>query len=302
LELLPDLPKDLHDPEQSQLYARIRQQLQTLQADIPSQERTQIDDAVDDFLSQPASWQQVEFKKVLWLCGNALRSILAQHDAIKDNPDPHYSKLPAAVAEALRRPVKAWNVFVLGDLDLVDLDAKRLGPQEQQSVVNDIATARPIAESAAADRNITTEKTAKVLDAGLHAASTTADNINARQAQQIVAGTLKNLITQLVRRAYLTCLTIAEPKTDYDQALIAEYKKGFARGVGSGVATAAVGAAVAATTIAAPHAASFFEFVAQHAAAIKQYFAIASGSPQLVQVIDTIEYVRLKLSSNSPQP
>src|SRR6478736_8757131 len=144
-----------------------------------SQERTQIDDAVDDFLSQPASWQQVEFKKVLWLCGNALRSILAQHDAIKDNPDPHYSKLPAAVAEALRRPVKAWNVFVLGDLDLVDLDAKRLGPQEQQSVVNDIATARPIAESAAADRNITTEKTAKVLDAGLHAASITADNINA---------------------------------------------------------------------------------------------------------------------------
>jgi hypothetical protein len=53
---------------------------------------------------------------------------------------------------------------------------------------------------------------------------------------------------------------------------------------------------VAATTFAAPHAASFFEFVVQHAAAIKDYFAIASNSPQLVQVIDTIEYIRQKLS------
>lgn len=56
LELLPDPPKDPHDPEQSQLYFRIRQQLQKLQADIPSQERAQIDDALEDFLAQPASW------------------------------------------------------------------------------------------------------------------------------------------------------------------------------------------------------------------------------------------------------
>lgn len=247
LELLPDPPKDPHDPEQSQLYLRIRRQLEKLQADIPSQERAQIDEAVNDFLAQPASWPQVEFKKVLWLCGNALRNIIAQHDAVKDNPEPHYSKLPPSVAEAMRRPVEAWNVFVLGDADIVDLDAKRLGPQEQQSVINDINIARPIVESAAADRNITTEQTAKVLDAGLNAASTLADNINTRQAQQVVAGTLKNLITQLVRRAYLTCLAIAEPKSDEDLAFVAEYQKGIARGVGK----VAVGATVAATAIGA---------------------------------------------------
>jgi hypothetical protein len=295
LELVPDPPKDPHDPEQSQLYLRIRQQVEKLQADIPSQERAQIDDAVNDFLAQPAGWSQIEFKKVLWLCGNALRNIIAQHDAVKDSPEPHYSKLPPAVAEAMRRPVEAWNVFVLGDPDLVNLDAKRIGPQEQQSIVSDIETARPIVQSAAADRNITTEQTANVLDAGLHAASASADNINTRQAQQVIAGTVKNLITQLVRRAYLTCLAIADPKTDEDQALIAEYRRGVARGVG----TAAVGAAMAATTFAAPHAASFFEFVVQHAAAIREYFAVASQGPQLVQVIDTIEYVRLKLSSDA---
>jgi hypothetical protein len=143
LELLPDPPKDPHDPEQSQLYLRIRQQLEKLQADIPNQERTQIDDAVSDFLAQPASWQQVEFKKVLWLCGNALRNILAQHDAVKDDPEPHYSKLPPAVAEAMRRPVEAWNVFVLGDPDLVNLDTKRLGPQDDgDRIVGSAAASR----------------------------------------------------------------------------------------------------------------------------------------------------------------
>jgi hypothetical protein len=296
LELLPDPPKDPHDPEQSQLYLRIRRQLERLQADIPSQERAQIDGAISDFLAQPASWSQVEFKKVLWLCGNALRNILAQHNAVKDSPEPHYSKLPPAVAEAMRRPVESWNVFVLGDDDMVDLDAKRLGPQEQLSVASDIKTARPIVEGAAADRNITTEQTARVLDASLHAASTTADNINARQAQQFVAGTFKNFITQLVRRAYLTCLAIAEPKTDEDQALATEYQKGIARGAGSGLGKVAVGTAVAAAAVALPHAVSFFEFVVQHAAAVKEYFAVACHSPQLAQVVETIEYVRLKLS------
>lgn len=161
-------------------------------------------------------------------------NVIITIDEVKDHPEPHYSKLPPSVAEAIRRPVEAWNVFVLGDADMVELDAKRLGPQEQQSVANDIKTARPIVERAAADRNITTEETAKVLDAGLHAAATLADNINTRQAQQVVAGTVKNLLTQLVRHAYLTCLAIAEPKTDDDRLLVVEYKKGIARHVGTG--------------------------------------------------------------------
>jgi hypothetical protein len=56
----------------------MRSQLVKLQEDVPSRERVQIDDAIDDFLDQPSSWQAVEYKKVLWLCGNALRSKLAQ--------------------------------------------------------------------------------------------------------------------------------------------------------------------------------------------------------------------------------
>jgi hypothetical protein len=156
LEILPDPVTDFLDPEQSQLYARMRAQLTKLQEDVPSQERIQIDDAINDFLDQPTSWQAVEFKKVLWLCGNALRNKLAQHDAVKDDLDPHYYRLPAGVAVALRKPVETWNVFVLGDAELVELDSKRLGPQEQQIAIENINAARPIVEPAAIDRHITT--------------------------------------------------------------------------------------------------------------------------------------------------
>lgn len=296
LDLALDPPKDPFDPEQSQLYSRIRQQLRKLKEDLPSQERSQIDAAVDDFLAQPEAWQQVEFKKVLWLCGNSLRSTLAQHDAVKHSPDPHYSKLPPSVAEAMRRPVEAWNVFVLGDPDFVELDAKRLGPREQQSILNDINAAKPIVETAAADRSITTEQAGKVLNAGLSAATVLGDDINTKQAQDLVAETSKNLIIQLIRRAYQTCQSLADPKTDEDRAIVAEYKKGIAQG--AGVAT--LGAIVATTTHAAPHAASFFEFVIQHALPMKQYIAVAFQNPQLGQVIDAIEYVRARLNNEQP--
>jgi hypothetical protein len=88
LDLVSDPPRDPFDPEQTSLYQRIRSQLKQLKETIPSQERTQIDAALDDFLDQPENWHEVEFKKVLWLCGNSIRTVLTQHDAVKDDPEP----------------------------------------------------------------------------------------------------------------------------------------------------------------------------------------------------------------------
>jgi hypothetical protein len=292
LDLVADPPKDALDPEQSQLYSRIRLQLTKLTEDIPSQERTQIDDVLNDFLDQPATWHEVEYKKVLWLCGNALRNTLAQHDAVKGNLDPHYSKLPPSVAEALRRPVEAWNVFALGDPDLVELDAKRLGPQEQKAAVDNINAARPILETAALDRLITTEQAGKVLTASLKAAAVPVDNINTKQAQDLAEGTSRNLVIQIIRRAYLFCQDLVDPKTDEARALVVEYKKGVARA--AGVTT--VGAIAATVSYSAPYAASFFEFVVLHAVEIKGYIAVAFQNAQLSQVIDVIEYTRNTLS------
>jgi hypothetical protein len=294
LELLPDAAGDFLDPEQSQLYGRMRAQLVKLQEDIPSQERIQIDDAVNDFLDQPVSWQAVEFKKVLWLCGNALRNKLAQHDAVRNSLDPHYSTLPAGVAVALRKPVETWNVFVLGDSDLVELDAKRLGPQEQQIAVENINAARPIVENAATDRQITTEQTGNVLTASLQAASSPIDNINTKQAQDLAEGTSRNLVIQIVRRGYLFCQNLVDPQTDEARALVVEYKKGIAKAAG----VASFGAAAATISYGASYAASFFEFVALNAEVFKAYITIALQNDQLSQVIDVIEYTKTSLNEN----
>ena len=291
LELLEDPPRDIvDDPEQSQLYLRLRQQLKTLKDESPSQERQQIESVLDDFLDQPATWQEVHFKKVLWLCGNALRNTLAQHDAVKSNPDPHYSKLPPSVAEALRRPVETWNVFALGDSKLVELDARRLGPQEHQAIVDTINAARPIIEAAAFNREITTEQAGMVVTAALRAASVSADNINTRQAQSLAAGTSGNLIFQIVRSAYLFCCDLVDPQTEEARALVAEYRKGAAKAAGASTFTAVAASAV----YGAPYAASFADFVVHNGPALKEYFAVALQN-DLNRVLDAVQTVRSRI-------
>jgi hypothetical protein len=294
LDLLEDPSENFIDPEQSQLYLRMRQQLTKLKDEIPGQERQQIDDVLDDFLEQPATWQEVHFKKVLWLCGNALRNKLAQHDAIKSNPDPHYSKLPPSVAEALRRPVETWNVFALGDSDLVELDAKRLGPQEHQAILDNIMVARPIIEAAVLNREITTEQAGKVVAATLRAASASADNINTRQAQSLAEGTSRNLAIQIVRKAYLFCLDLVEPKTEEARMLALEYNKGAANKLGGGTVVAVLGAAA----YGASYAPAFFDFVVHNGPALKEYFAVALQN-DLNQVIDAVQSARSRLSEET---
>jgi hypothetical protein len=181
---------------------------------------------------------------------------------------------------------------VLGDPDLVELDAKRLGPQEQQTAIVNIKAARPIVETAAIDRRITTEQTGDVLTASLQAASSPIDNINTKQAQDLAEGTSRNLVVQILRRAYLFCQHLVDPQTDEARALVLEYKKGVVKA--AGVAT--FGAAVATVSYGASYAASFFEFVAQNAEVLKAYVAIALQNDQLNQVIDVIEYTRTSLN------
>jgi hypothetical protein len=294
LDLLEDPPSDPYDPEQAELYVRIRAQLNKLKEDTPSQERNQINDVVDDFLAQPPFLHEIKFKKVLWLCGNALRSAIAKHDAVSKD-EFHYSRLPPAVAESLRRPVQEWNIFVFGDEELRELDDRRIGPQERDVILANIEAAKPIIETATLDRNITTEQAAKVVDAGVKSVDTDSTNINAKQAQDLVEGTIKNLVTQIVRRAHLFCSRLIEPRTDEDKAVLLEYKKGAAKTVGAATVTGVIGATAIVGGFATPYAISFFEFVAANATPLKDYFLVAFQGDQIVQIIDTITYTRKAL-------
>jgi hypothetical protein len=295
LELLPDSSSDVLDPEQTQLYARMRAQLTRLLKDTPTQEQSQIEDVVNDFLEQPSSWRAVEYKKVAWLCGNALRIKLDQHNAVKDDRDPHYDKLPDGVAGRLEQALQTWNVFVLGDADLSELDAGRFGPQERQTAIRNIEAAKPIIEPAAIDRNITTDQTGRVLEASLKSASLSTDNINVKQAQSLADGTSKNFVSLLIRRAYLAFQSIVDPQTDEDRALASEYKKGAAKKAGE----ATVAAVIVGVTYGATHAASFLEFVVTHADSIKNYISIAMSNDQLIQVVDVIKYASTSLSDKA---
>jgi len=284
LDLLEDPPSDPYDPEQAELYVRIRAQLNKLKEDIPSQERNQINDVVDDFLAQPPFLHEIKFKKVLWLCGNALRSAIAKHDAVSKD-EFHYSRLPPAVAESLRRPVQEWNIFVFGDDELRELDDRRIGPQERDAIVANIEAAKPLVELATGDRNITTEQAARIVAAGVESAATDSTDINAKQAQDVVDGTLKNLATQIVRRAHLFCSRLIDPRTDEDKSVLLEYKKGAGKTLGAATVTGAISASVVVGGFATPYAVSFFEFVAANASMLKEYFVVAFQGDQIGQII-----------------
>lgn len=294
LDLLEDPPADPYDPEQAELYVRIRAQLNKLKDDIPSQERNQINDVVDDFLVQPPFLHEIKFKKILWLCGNALRSALAKHDAVSKD-EFHYARLPPSVAESLRRPVQEWNIFVFGDDELRELDDRRIGPQEHDKIVANIEAAKPLIEIATADRNITTEQAANVVTASIKTASLESADINAKQAQDLVDNTIKNLTTQIVRRAHLFCSRLIDPRTDGDKALQFEYEKGAAKTLGAATVTGFIGTTVVVGGFATPHAVSFFEFVAANSTMLKEYFLVAFQGDQIAQIIDVIAYTRKAL-------
>jgi hypothetical protein len=203
-------------------------------------------------------------------------------------------KLPPSVAEALRRPIETWNVFALGDSKLVELDAKRLGPQEHQAIVDNINAARPIIEAAAANREIITEQAAKVVTATLRAASASADNINTMQVQALAEGTSRNLAIQIVRKAYLFCLDLLEPKTEEARLLALEYRKGAANKLGGGTVVAVLGAAA----YGASYAPAFFDFVVHYGPALKEYFAVALQN-DLNQIIDAVQSTRSRLGEEA---
>jgi multidrug efflux pump subunit AcrA (membrane-fusion protein) len=295
LGLVPDEPVGSIDPEQSELYARMRNQLVAIVETIPSQERTQISSIVDDFLGQPPNWPDVKFKRILWLCGNALRNVLAQHDAAMADPDPHYAKLPVVAAEALRRTAETWNIVVLGDPILRDLDSKRLGPRESDDQLAELAPAKHIVVAAAEDRGITTPQAGAALQVSLVAASVPADNIHTRQAQELARGTMQNLVVQILRGGHRVAQDLQNPGSEEAKAFAKEYKAGLYKEMAAWTARgAAVGVAGAGTAVYF-YGLPFFEFVVANGPWLKAYLSLAFQNPELTRIVDVVTAIRMKI-------
>jgi hypothetical protein len=288
LDLVLDPPTDPHDKEQSELYTRIRRQLKKLKDEIPSQERSQVNDAIDDFLeNHPDDWDRVEYKKLVWLSGNSLRALLAQHDSIKNDPE-HYSKLPPSVAEALRNPVQAWSVFVQGDPELALLDYYSLGPQEQQRVRENLKAVGEVVSRASQDRRIMTERAANAVDSTMKSASVDSMDVSTKLAQEMADKTSRNLVSQILRKAYLVHEAIVNPVSDEAKALRADMKKNASYAAGGAMASVALAAS--------HHALPFLEFIATNPILVKQYVVTAFQNVPMGEIVDAIEfeYNRLK--------
>jgi formylglycine-generating enzyme required for sulfatase activity len=278
LDLVGDPPTDPHDSEQSELYSRIRKQLEKLKVDIPTQERSRINDAVDDFLDQPKSWSDVRYKKLLWLSGNTLRALLAQHDAEKNDPE-HYTRLPPSVAEALRNPVWAWSILVQGDKHLAQIDHHSFGPQEQQHIRDSLKAGKSIVSKASDDRSILTEQAADAVEAVLKSASSSSTDINTRLAQGLADKTSKNLVSQIMRRAYLLMDAIRNPDSDAGKKLT----DGLLTGAGSAVGTALVAAGW-------NHGLPYLEFIATNPSLVREYVLVAFQNSSMSEIVDALEF------------
>jgi hypothetical protein len=97
-------------------------------------------------------------ERQVWSSGNTLRCILAAHDAVKGDHDPHPDKLDNGAAERLRDAVDTFNQLAVADPSLRRRDASRPGPQEYERSLDEIRVVVEITRKAATARTITTQE------------------------------------------------------------------------------------------------------------------------------------------------
>ena len=262
----------------------MRSQFNGFLEDIPRQERVQVTDFISHMLEQPEVWTDVKFKKILWLCGNQLRNVLSQHDHVKNDPDPHYAKLPPSTAEALRRPIETWNIVALGDPVLSALDSKRLGPQELLLVNRELTTVLPILRAALEDRRITSVEAAQQLSANLKAIDGDVSNINTKQAKALAEGTFDNLVIEIMRSSLIAAQELTNPKSKEAERFASEYKSGIYKKLGEATVVGVAATALTMLYFVVP----FFEFVVAQSPHFKDYLAIAFQNQQLSQLIEFV--------------
>jgi len=116
----------------------------------------------------------------VWSSGNTLRRILAAHDAVAEDRDPHPDKLDCGVAESLRDVVETFNRLAFADPTLRQRDARRPGPQEHDRSIAEIEIVVEVTKQAASDRAITTFEAGEELTDQIDAAKETTSGLPGR--------------------------------------------------------------------------------------------------------------------------
>jgi hypothetical protein len=144
--------------------------------------------------------------KLLWSRINTFRIVLQGHTSAAEvarlGGERDERQLDGIVADKLIDLVETSNLFVLGDPNLLELDARRAGPQELTAAKIEVAAIKSVLSLAANDPIIVTEIAADVILEQVAIVTAVEDTLVGRQAAELGAKTARNFIGTLLRRAY----------------------------------------------------------------------------------------------------
>ena len=178
----------------------------------------------------------------VWSSGNTLRSILAAHDAVAKDRDPHPHKLDRGVTESLRDVVETFNQLALADPALRQRDAGRPGPQEHDRSIHEIEIVVEVAKQAASDRAITTLEAGEELAEQIDAAKEIASGLPGRLAVELARDTHRNFVAGAMVAAYRAMRNLPEAARGEKGFVSKEFFSGVYKAAGATTFAAALAA------------------------------------------------------------
>jgi hypothetical protein len=240
-----------------------------------------LDPPIDRFLILPEDIQQVR-SKLFWSRINSLRITLDSHEqATTQSAEPDDRKLEPSVAPLLKDLVETINVFMIGDPVLMDLDSARPGPQEIIVAKEEVAVLSPMLGEAITNPDVATEPAREVLSEQASNLQDAAEGLHERQAADFGRRTIRNFVSELLRRAYAPVRALAKTESAFAWKGIRE---GAYRAIGAGILT---GVATDLAGLTSFHQ-SLIQFVSRHAETLTAYVMKAFQNPTLVEIINWI--------------
>lgn len=212
--------------------------------------------------------------KLLWSRINTLRIVLQGHVAAAEGEtrggEPDERLLDGVIADKLTDIVQTANIFVSGDANLLELDARRSGPQELTAAKQEVAIIAPLVAKVASDRVMTAVLSGEVIKEQVENVSAAEDTLAGRQAAELGAKTSRNFFSVLLSLGRREALDGGK-----------DIKSGVYRAVGARAFDAAIQYG--------PHASLVFaSFIAQNAEALTQYVQIAFNNVDIERLIQMI--------------
>jgi len=225
-------------------------------------------------------------ERLVWSSGNTLRSILAAHDLVAADRDPHPEKLDSGAAERLRDVVGTFNQLAIADPALRLRDANRPGPQEHHRSLDEINIVAGIAIEAAGNRFITTIEAGDELSQQIAGAGEVEASLPGRLGVQLARDTSRNFFAAMMVAAYRAIRSVPAMARGEGGYASKEYFSGVYKTAGAATYAAVVGAATSAYFLRG----EIIQFLVSNSDVLKVYAGLAfQHSPGFMQMLEWLD-------------